>query len=73
MKKGNIRYGVVNTKVREEYEKKWQLPHGYILVTYDRKAAIKFCKSLKNNEFIVEEIYDTAIASNMKEEIFRGE
>jgi len=76
MKKGNVRYGVVNSKMREKYEKEYQIPFGYDYMTYIKKEAIAYCKSLKGDpryeDFIVEEIYNTSISPNNKDEIFRG-
>ncbi len=76
MKESNERYGVVNEKERSEYEKLYQLPMGYEYTTFDREEAIRYCRSLKKNPFysnyIVERIYNTEFATNLKEEIFRG-
>lgn len=72
MNKGNVRYGVVNDVNRNDYEKEWQLPYGYSHLTYDKQEAIAHCRDLKNSDFIVEEIYDTAFGTNFKNEIYRS-
>jgi len=72
MNKGNVRYGVVDVVGRKEFEKEWQLPYGYSHVTYNEQDAINYCRKLNNANFIVEEIYDTVLATNLKEEIYRS-
>jgi hypothetical protein len=76
MKRVNVRYGVVNYVLREKYEKEYHLPFGYDYMTYSKKEALAYCRSLKGDpmygNYIVEEIYDTEASVNMREEIFRG-
>lgn len=72
MNKGNVRYGVVNDVDRSEFEKEWHLPYGYSYLTYDKQDAIAQCRDLKDSDFIVEEIYNTAGGTNFKTEIYRS-
>ena len=71
-KKSNVRYGVVNFVLREKYEKKYHLPYGYEYMTYDEQDAIDYCRRGDIENFVVEMIYDTHLASNLKEEIYRS-
>lgn len=74
------RYGVVNTEMREKYEKEYQVPYGHDYICYDADEAIKECNKLNEEEnfmdgmkFIVERIYDDAAVCNNREEIYRSE
>ena len=72
MQKSNVRYGVVNVKERMEYEKMFHIPYGYELTTFDERDAINYAKKQKNANVIVERIFDTSVAVNNKEEVFRS-
>jgi hypothetical protein len=74
------RFGVINTKERENYEKQFQLCSGYVHMTFDEKNAIKICRNLikdvkvsHNKYFVVERIFDTKYSQNNKEIIFKSE
>ncbi len=72
MKILNERFGVVDVVARENYEKLYQIPYGYAFMSFSEKGAIRFCKESKNENFIVEKIYDTSTGgNNLKEEIYR--
>lgn len=51
------RFGVVNGKERDRYEKYWQIPFGYEFITFDRDKAIDYCQKTKNPDMIVEQIH----------------
>lgn len=76
LKESNVRYGVVNKVMREKYEKEFHVPFGYDYISYKKGESIAYCKTLKKDadykNVIVERIFDTAIATNKKEQIFRG-
>lgn len=76
MKESNERFGVVNVEMRTKYEKCYHIPFGYDYMTFRKQEAIAYCKALKADprykNFIVERIFDTPVAANFKEEIFRG-
>ena len=72
LKESNIRYGVVNVKMRAKYEKEFQVSYGYDYMKFKKQEAISYCKVLNDPNFIVERIFDTTIDKNFKEEIFKS-
>ncbi len=68
----NVRYGVVNTEMREKYEKEYHVSYGYDFISYRKFEAISSCKKFNDSNYIVERIYDTLDTKNKKEEIFRS-
>lgn len=71
-KEFNIRFGVVNIVDRERYEKKFQVPFGYDLMTYNKVEAMNHAKNKKDDNIVVERIFDTTTAINNKEEVYRS-
>jgi len=63
------RFGVVNTDKRKKFGKEFHIPYGYDYVSYNKSEAITVCRR-KNNNFIVERIYDD-YGMTKKEEVFR--
>lgn len=68
----NVRYGVVNDKLRTEYEKKFCKSFNYDYIGMNLKKAISICRSKNNINYIVEKIYDTDKANNFKEKIYQS-
>jgi len=71
-KEFNIRFGVVNVVDRGKYEKKFQVPFGYDLLTYNKIEAMNHAKKKKDVNIVVERIFDTISAVNNKEEVYRS-
>jgi hypothetical protein len=65
------RYGVVFEEERSEFEKKYQLPFGYKLVTFNlEKAALK-CRELGEGH-VVEKISSSYGRINAREIVYRA-
>lgn len=62
------RYGVVNEAQRNAFEKKYQLPFGYEMATFDYRKAENACRRLGEG-FVVEKI---STDMNFKSIIYRA-
>lgn len=71
-KEFNIRFGVVNDKIRTDYEKRTKKPFSYELITPKKQKAIIYCQKKNNSNYIVERIFNTPKVSNKREEIYRS-
>jgi hypothetical protein len=65
------RYGVVNDEERNEFEKKYQLPFSYKLVTFNYREAEIACRDLGNG-YVVDKISTTKEAETVREVIYRA-
>lgn len=64
------RFGVVNEAERMDFEKKYQIPFGYELVTFNYRKAEEACTTLGKGH-IVEKISTDFNRQNAKEIIYR--
>ena len=64
------RYGVVNEIERNRFEKKFHVPFGYDLVTFNYRKAEDACKD-KGKGYVVEKISTSFGRSNERDIIYR--
>lgn len=65
------RYGVVNDAERIEFEKEFQMPFGYELVTFNYREAETLCKK-QGKGFVVDRITDISDGEYERETIYES-